>query len=188
MTSKKIPNEYDEIKGLLNKIRKIQSESHNYGMIGEQLDNTQAQTQEPVPAAPEKPNQQQRGETEREDIAVINDVDVEIHSEDTEDLALQDEEKIKISQLIDDFRNEVSEIVQFDKLHIYDNNAKIEGLIPDYNINFMLSTGNDKGLYLTNPSMVKIDDDTIEIINKLRTFEPKFINSINDLLVRRTTT
>lgn len=217
MTVKKMPNEYDEIKGFLNKIRKIQEleKERPYGVIKEQIeDNELEKNRQDAPDSEglngqwEYNNQSGQlkrtdddsfdvkdptiksvpGEEEKEDIAVINDVEVEIHSEDPEDLALQDIEKQTISQLIDDFRKEVSEIAEFDKLHIYPDSAKLDGRLTDYDITFMLSTGNDKGLYISNPSMIKIDDDTIEIVSKLRTFEPKFINSINDLLVSRRST
>lgn len=210
MTVKKMPNEYDEIKGFLNKIRKIQSTANDYGLIKEQVDTDQDKEylEPPDPEIGHDEYLRKSGQLksfddntfvkdptikntpgeEKEDIAVINDVEVEIHSEDPEDLELQDIEKQKISQLIDDFRKEVSEIAEFDKLHVYSDSAKLDGRLTDYDITFILSTGDDTGLYISNPSMIKIDDDTIEIINKLRTFEPKFINSINDLLVSRRST
>jgi len=207
-------NEYDEIKGLLSKVRKIQaigSANKDQQLIKEQLDN------EPKKEYPEPPNPKighdeylkksgqsksfddgtfvkdptiktTPGEEEKEDVAVINDVEVQIHSEDPEDLTLSDEEKGKISQLIDDFRKEVSETVEFDKLHVYESNAKLDGKIADIGIVFTFSTGDDTGLYLSNTSMLKIDEDSLDMINKLKTFEPKFVNSINDLLVNRRTT
>ncbi len=184
MTTNKIVNEYDEIKGFLNKIRKIQSipKSNDYGIIKEQLNDNQENEYS------ELPDDDDNSQPEKEDIAVINDVEIKIHSEDPEDLELQDIEKEKISQLIDDFRKEVSEIAEFGTLHVYPNSAKLDGRISDFDLSFMLSTGDDRGLYISNPSMIKIDDDTINMVNKLRTFEPKFVNSINDLLVSRRTT
>ena len=52
-------------------------------------------------------------------------------------------------------------------------------------LGFTLSTGDDTGLYLSNASLLKIDDKSLDIINKLKRFELKFSNSINDLLVNR---
>lgn len=203
---KKIQNEYDEIKGFLDKIRKIQSSSkpNDYGIIREQIEDNQ----EPEPTEPDKeyeapavdddpvqdptikniPGEEGEEGEEQEDIAVINDVEIEIHSEDPEDLALSDEEKKQISQLIDDFRTEVSELVEFDKLHIYDDSAKLDGKLTDIDLAFTISTGDDTGLYLSNPSMLKIEDESLNMINKLRAFTPKFSNTINDLLVNRSTT
>lgn len=195
MTTNKIVNEYDEIKGFLTKIRKIQSipKSNDYGIIKEQLNDNQENEYSELPDDDDDTVQDPTiknvpGEKEHEDVAVINDVDIEIHSEDPEDLELQDEEKKKISQLIDDFRTDVSEIAEFDKLHVYSDSARLDGKISNIDMSFSLSTGNDTGLYISNPSMLKIDDNSLDVINKLRMFQPKFINSINDLILNRSTT
>lgn len=207
-------SDYDEIKGLLSKVRKIQEigeAKKSQLLIGEQLGN-EPEKEYPEPPDPEighddylKKSGQLKsfdddtfvkdptlkstpGEEEEEDVLVINNVDVEVHSEDTEDLELSDEEKGKISQLIDDFRKEVAETVEFDKLHIYEGSAKLDGKIPNLGVVFTFSAGDDTGLYLSNTSLLKIDEDSLGMINKLKTFESKFINSINDLLVNRSTT
>ncbi len=180
MAIKKIRNEYDEIKGMLNKIRQIQliNKANEYGVLSEQEENS-SQSDDIYGDS---------SQNEKHDVFVINDVDVQIHSEDSEDLALSDEEKQKISQLIDDFRKEVSEMTEFGRLDIYDENAKLDGKIIDINLIFSLTTGNDTGLYISNPSMLKIDDNSFDILNKLRAFESKYVNTLNDLLINRQAT
>jgi hypothetical protein len=116
---------------------------------------------------------------------VINNVEVEIHSEDNQDLTIKDNEKGIISQLIDDFKKEVSELVDFGKLQVYSDSAKLDGKITQKGIEFTLSTGDDNGIYLSNASMLKIDDETMEYLEKLKSFEEKFSGSINDLIVNR---
>ena len=210
-----IPNKpvdsYDEIKGMLNKVRKIQllAKPNTYGLIKEQSSNpaslgvgTSPDTapKAPVPkfqtgndrsqlgakSADEYSSDDQSGENE--DVTVINNVEVKINSEDPEDLQLSDEEKGKISQLIDDFRTEVSETAEFSKLDIYSDSAKLTGNIIGMNLNFSFSTGDDTGLYISNPSLLKIDNDSLTMITKLKTFETKYANTINDLLMNRSTT
>lgn len=194
MTQKQPINEYDLTKKMLNTIREIQAsvDSNKFVLLREQVTNdkeTVIRKGDGIPPPPiDNDNMDYESGEEQEDIAVINDVEVVIHSEDPEDLELKDDEKNNISQLIDEFRTEVSEIVEFDKLHIYEDNAKLEGKISDVNLGFTLSTGNDTGIYLSNTSMMKIDEDTIDMINKLKTFHPKFINTINNLLVHRKST
>jgi hypothetical protein len=221
MTTNQPIDSYDEIKGLLNKIRKIQqlAKANTYGLLREQTYQGETANDEdpknpigvdkaeiPPKYHPTDPNIQVNPESsekylsdegndipqeqsgEGEDLAVINNVEVEIHSEDPEDLQLSDEEKGKISQLIDDFRVEVSEIAEFGKLNIYPDSAKLDGKIGDTGVVFTLSTGDDTGLYLSNSSLLKIDDDSLIIITKLRAFEAKFSAAINDLLVSRSTT
>lgn len=184
MSTKKSTNGYDNTKKMLNTIRKIQALSKpKYGLISEQL--TELNPEEGIETRPEE--QPQGGEEEGSDFVVINDVEVVIHSEDPEDLELTDEEKGKISQLIDDFRVEVVETAEFDKLHVYETSAKLDGKIGEIGLQFTLSTGDDTGLYI-NGQMLKIDENSLEIIRKLGAYEIKFSSTINDLLVRRKTT
>ena len=87
MSKTTIFNSYDDTKKMLNKIREIQSMSKNkYEIIQEQIDS-------------DDNNHLSQNETsEDEDFAVINNVEIEIHSGDPEDMELSDEEKGKISQ------------------------------------------------------------------------------------------
>ena len=176
--------EYDEIKKMLKKVRNVAS-GPTYGSIKEQqqeyFDNnaTQVDTLQ---------DHQPISDKEGSDFAVINNVDVKIHSEDPEDLNLANEEKGKISQLIDDFRKEVSNLVNFTDLNIYENSAKLTGTISDLNIGFSLSAGDDNGVYLNvnrSNAMLKIDATSLDIINKLTKFQSKYTSVINDLLVNR---
>ena len=193
MNTKKPKNSYDETKKMLNVIRKIQSSTKpQYGLIGEQDDlNPEARAIQKSFSAPEEqpepqPSPQPTGD-EDSDFAVINDVEVVIHSEDPEDLELNDEEKGQISQLIDDFRAEVMETAQFDKLDIYETSAKLGGKIGEIGLMFTLSTGDDTGLYISG-QMLKIDENSLMIFEKLGAYQLKFSSTINDLLVRRRTT
>jgi len=196
---------------MLNSIRKIQSLSKpKYGLIEEQLQRLNPEEdREPSPELQHSDNpsvnplpqpgveqqygqqgqqpQPSGGEQEGSDFAVINDVEVVIHSEDPEDLELNDEEKGNISQLIDDFRVEVVETVEFDKLHVYETSAKLAGKIGEIGLQFTLSTGDDTGLYI-NGQMLKIDEKSLDIFRKLGQYQLKFSSTINDLLVRRKTT
>lgn len=189
MNTKKPTNSYDDTKKMLNTIRKFQASTKpQYGIIKEQTDNL-------APPAgvdyddpqPQQPNPEQSSGEEGSDFAVINDVEIVIHSEDPEDLELNDEEKGNISQLIDDFRTEVIETVELDKLHIYETSAKLDGKIGEVGLAFTLSTGDDTGLYI-NGQMLKIDENSLNIIEKLGQYQLKFSSTINDLLVRRKTT
>jgi hypothetical protein len=187
MNTNKPKNSYDDTKKMLNVIRNIQSSTKpQYGLIDEQTDELTPQPQ-PEQPQPEQPVAPESGGEEGSDYAIINDVEVVIHSEDPEDLELNDEEKGQISQLIDDFRVEVVETAQFDKLDIYETSAKLGGKIGEIGLMFTLSTGDDTGLYI-NGQMLKIDENSIMILEKLGAFQLKFSSAINDLLVRRRTT
>jgi hypothetical protein len=182
---------------MLNAIRKLnESRNKESNLIKEQYDDysdaeaTHWELQRDAEAEDRRYQEnhpESEVQTEDSDYTVINDVEVVVHSEDPEDMELTDEEKAKISQLIDDFRAEVSETAEFDKLHIYETNAKLDGKIGEYGLMFTLSTGDDTGLYI-NGQMLKIDENSLLILEKLGQYELKFSNTINDLLVRRRST
>ena len=175
-------NEYDEIRGMLNKIRSL--EKKGVKNLREQIEQPTSMdvppTNDPNVSEPSFENNDSNS-----DVNVINNVDIEIHSDDNQDITLKDEEKGKISQLIDDFRTEVSEIADLEKMDIYDNSGKLSGKIGNIGLGFTLSGGDDEGLYLMNSSMLKIDDTTLEIINKLKTFQSKFNPIISELIINR---
>jgi hypothetical protein len=168
-------NSYDDTKKMLATIRNIQNSSRS--SIREQVEQPQQQPQQ-------QPNYQQQG-SENHDVAVINNVEVNINSEDSMDLEIKDEEKGKISQLIDDFRTEVSELADFGKLNLYSNGAKLDGQISEMNIGFTISAGDDNGVYLTNTQMLKLTDETLDIITKLKQFEVKFTGTMNEIILTR---
>jgi len=145
--------------------------------------NTQPAT--PGNQSPTPNPQSSTGTSEKSDFAVINNVEVVINSDDEFDFKITDEEKGKISQLIDDFRSEVSEICEFGKLNIYDNSAKLDGTIKEINIGFTLSAGDDNGVFLSQLSLIMINDNTVNYITKLKNFQPKFNDTMNTLLANR---
>jgi hypothetical protein len=165
----------DDIRSMLNTIRNFSTSTR--GNLREQPEVPGQEMTQPS-AQPDKG-------PENEDMLVINNVEVEIRSDDNQDLSIKDDEKGIISQLIDDFKKEVSELVDFGKLQIYSDSAKLDGKITQKGIEFTLSTGDDNGIYLSNASMLKIDDETMEYLEKLKSFEEKFSGSINDLIVNR---
>jgi hypothetical protein len=184
----KIMDSYDDTKKMLNTIRQIQATTKSkYGVVQEQVDASDDQSTQGTQGMTDNVPTQLQPQKEGGDIAVINDVEVKINSDDPEDLELSDEEKGKISQIIDDFRAEVSETADFGTMNIYDTSVKLDGRLGDIGLEFTFSTGDDTGLYIKG-GMLKIDDNSLGIINKLKVFEIKFANTMNDLLVNRRTT
>ena len=164
-------NEYDQIKGMINKIRSLEKKSNIN--LREQVE------QQPINNTSSNENNNST------DINVINNVELEIHSEDSMDLKLSDDEKNKISQLIDEFRQEISEIAELNKIDLYDNSCKLNGTITNLSINFVFSAGDDEGLYLNNTNMLKIDQTTLDIINKMKIFQDKYKTVVNELIINR---
>jgi len=193
MNTNKPGNTYDDTKKMLKTIRNLQESSKDKKVLDEQMTYGQeavadddAMLQRGAAVA-DRGSERTGTPATDSDYTVINDVEVVIHSEDPEDMQLNDDEKGKISQLIDDFRAEVVETAEFDKLNVYESNAKLDGKLGDINLQFTLSTGDDTGLYI-NGQMLKIDENSLLVLEKLVAYQLKFSSTINDLLVRRRTT
>ena len=74
---------------------------------------------------------------------------------------------------MDEFVNEVSDLVDFNKLNVYQKNVEWSGKIIDYDIDFFFSIGEENGVYI-NGDMIKLDQTLVELIGKLTSFEEKF--------------
>ncbi len=175
----KTKNSYDEIKGMLNTLRGFKKPTHS--SLREDV-----QPQQPMPADTNNPapTKQSSGE-EKKDFTIVNNVEVHFNSTDKTDLSLKDDEKTKISGLIDAFRTEVSELTEFGNLNVYPDSVKLEGRIGSLNLDFMLSAGDDNGVYLSNTSLLKLSNEIMDMLNKLKKFEPKFTDEMNNLILTR---
>jgi hypothetical protein len=174
---KNTTNSYDEIKGMLNTMRKFNKPTSNR--------NLREQAELGTNPTPTNPQPQQGAGDEKKDFTIVNGVEVRFNSTDTQDLQMKDDEKTKVSALIDAFRNEVSEIAELGQMMVYPDSVKLEGVIGNFNINFTLSAGDDNGVYISNASLLKLSDEVMEILNKLKRFEMKFTDEMNNLILTR---
>lgn len=177
-------NEYDDMKKWLSIGRKLQESAMIKKTIKEQIEPSSQVVPSSQVATPSL-QKQQPGIEEKSDIANINGVDIYVKSSDKMDLELKEDEKGKISQLIDEFKKDVPELTNLSKMTVMPNTVKLEGTIPTYSLQFIYSAGEDQGLYLTNLSMLKIDEQIVALINKLLMFENKFTSVTNDMLSYR---
>jgi len=96
-----------------------------------------------------------------------------IHGKTTKDLQLTTDDKVAFQESMDEFVNEVAEIVDFNKLNLYPNNVEWSGKITEYDLEFFFSIGESNGVYI-NGTMMKIDENFLDTLNKLRTYYEKF--------------
>ena len=96
-----------------------------------------------------------------------------IHGKDTKDLQLTTDDKKAFQESMDEFIEEVAEIVDFNKLNLYPNNVEWSGKITEYDIEFFFSIGESNGVYI-NGSMMKVDEEFLQTMNKLRSYYEKF--------------
>jgi hypothetical protein len=153
---------YDETKKMLDTMRRLTESVRNVNILKEE-DETDL----------------------KDDITVINDVDVKMLSTDNLDLKISDNHKNSISTLIDSFRQQVSDLADLDPgITINMSQIRMDGTIPNIDMGFVLISGDESGVYI-NADMLKIEDDVLESLEKLFKFHLTFEDVMNPIIRER---
>jgi hypothetical protein len=178
-----LENSYDEMKSLLKKSKmlfeqysdtgrintagsianKIRSSVSNDAIVGgEQEDETD---QEGIKTS-KTSSKQQKYKISGGIFVLHGDTRAEVDNITTDD-------KSSFQETMDEFIEEVSDLVDFDELHLYKNSVEWGGKLIDDNITFLYTIGENGGVYIS-ADIVKIDDDFLSIITKLEQYYQKF--------------
>lgn len=96
-----------------------------------------------------------------------------MHGKKQIDLELTTEEKIAFQETMDEFVQEVSELVDFFPLNVYTNNVEWSGKVIDQDLEFFYSIGENSGVYI-NGDMIKLDENFMDFVQKLAAYYNKF--------------
>lgn len=107
-----------------------------------------------------------------------------LHGKDSTDLQITVDEKVAFQETMDEFVNEVAELVDFNKLNVYPHNVEWSGKIIDFDLEFFFTIGEDNGIYIQG-DMMKTDDNFLEVINKLKSYYDKFKSKWSKILAQR---
>jgi len=185
-------NNYDQTKKMLNTIRNLNESKvatnkiikEEAGQFDSPPNNAGSNAaQQPVEFGSNK--ETVASEKRADDITNINDVDV--HYENGKDL--DDAQQNAISQLIDNFSSQVSQLADYDPgFTITPDQIRLDGKIPfegDNNVIFTLIAGKDEGFYM-NANMLAVDNNVMEAITNLLKFNTgTFKTAMQDLLNKR---
>jgi len=179
---------YDEIKSLLKKSRMLleQDTQDNVAASIEQRIN-QDQDYETAVSNREPGDDIEDGEQSPKDKTQkyrISGGILALHGKEKTDLDITTDEKIAYQESMDEFVEEVSDLVDFNTLNVYANNVDWSGKVIDQDIEFTFTIGEDSGIYI-NGDMVKVDEDFLEMINKLQQFYQKFKSKWGKVLASR---
>jgi methylthioribose-1-phosphate isomerase len=168
---------YDATKKMLNTLRKLnESRSTSYNLIKENDEFTQ----QPEPQDTENPQ-----EDMMDDITVVNDVDVKLMSGDDMDLKLMDDQKSAISNIIDNFRQQVSQIVDLEPgFTITPTQIRLDGVLTDQDIKFVLIAGEESGVYVI-ADMLKLENEVGMMLEKLAKFDETFKSAMEPIITQR---
>jgi hypothetical protein len=168
---------YDATKKMLNTLRKLnESRSTSYNLIKENDEFNQ----QPEPQDNESPQDDMKN-----DVTVVNDVDVKLMSGDNEDLTLMDDQKTAISNIVDNFRQQVSQIVDLEPgFTITPTQIRLDGTLSDQDIKFVLIAGEESGVYII-ADMLKLETEVGTMLEKLSKFDDTFKSAMEPLLTQR---
>ncbi len=139
--------QYDEMKSLLSKAK---------NMMMEQVEDLEMQREE------EKTKEYE-----------VSSGKIIVHGYTTSDVTLTDEEKNTYQETMDDFVEQVSDLVDYKSLNIYENNVEWSGVLVKFDTEFFYSVGERNGVYLSG-SMIKIDTEALEMLTSLKDYYQTF--------------
>jgi hypothetical protein len=186
-------NKHDEIKKLIQASRKMMSNDslneeveqikNQYKILTEQTIDTEKESEvetgditkkfNPANSVEDEIKFEKKSKNDKKQGFRISGGILVLHGKKQSDLELTTDEKIAFQETMDEFVNEVSELVDFNKLNLYPQNVEWSGKILDYDIEFFFSIGEENGIYI-NGDMIKTDDKFLEMVNKLKTYYEKF--------------
>jgi hypothetical protein len=172
---KKQTSMYDQTKKMLNTLRNLNESKSFNRTLSEEIEPQLDQTQTQADAV----------QGQKDDFIVINDVEVKMLSTDEADMELQDDQKTAISGLIDNFKQQVSQIVEFEPgMTINKSQIRLDGKLTDEDVSFVLIAGEDAGSYI-NAEMLKLENNVGMMLEKLVKFESTFKTTLDPIIQSR---
>lgn len=162
---------YDEIKDLLKKSRFIFEQDTQIN-VGKDLEKKIQGSEYETANVNSVENQSEETEDKVQKYRISGGI-LALHGKDRQDLDITTEDKMAFQETMDEFVEEVSDLVDFNELNVYKNNVEWSGKVIDEDLEFIFTIGEDSGIYI-NGQMVKVDQEFLELINKLQQFYQKF--------------
>ncbi len=186
-------NSYDEIKKLLKSSREMNGSDKNLNEIKESLIKKNILTEQPMSGPGNQGDTNSMG-TPRPNLAIDSEEQIDfdtkpkedkqqayrisggvlvMHGKNKGDLEITTEEKRAFQETMDEFVDEVSDMVDFFPLNFYPNGVEWSGKVIDQDLEFLYTIGENNGVYI-NGTMMKIDEEFVDFINKLKGYYLKF--------------
>jgi len=163
-------NQYDDMKKMLNKLRSLNE-----------------QTQYDIDIDTEEIDVGKEREKEKTRTYTISSGKMVIHGERESELNLTDDERTSYQETMDDFIEQVSDLVDYRPLQLYKNNVEWGGRLIKEDLDFFFSLGESNGVFISG-NMVRVDNDFVETIEKLRGFYEIFSAKWAKILASRKVT
>jgi hypothetical protein len=183
MNNNMLNERYDEIKNLLKKSRMLVEQDTQIN-VAKDLENRISQDDEYETAVSDIENDEETSPQDKVQKYRISGGILALHGKDRSDLDITTDDKVAFQETMDEFVEEVSDLVDFNILNVYPNNVEWSGKVIDEDLEFIFTIGEDSGIYI-NGQMVKVDQDFLDMINKLQQFYQKFKSKWGKVLASR---
>ena len=188
-------SQYDEIKNLLKRSSALfgdqaflkeekNSIKSKHGLLLEVDDENQIRKINVAKSVETEIDDEENPKEDKQQSFRISGGIVTLHGRDKTDLDLTTDEKIAFQETMDEFVEEVSDLVDFDRLNVYESNVDWSGKIIDFDLNFYFSIGENNGVYL-NGEMIKVDENFTQLVSKIQIHYEKFKSKWAKVLASR---
>lgn len=186
-------NSYDEIKKLLKSSRQMIGTDRDLTQIKENLIHKNILVEQPMDGPGNQGDTNNMGQP-RPNVAADIEQEIQMdtkpkedkqqayrisggvlvmHGKNKRDLEITTDEKRSFQETMDEFVDEVSEMVDFYPINIYPTSVEWSGKVIDQDLEFFFSIGENNGVYI-NGNMIKVDDDFMDFVTKLKGYYMKF--------------
>jgi len=172
---------YDEIKSLIKKSRYINEQNERIN-IGKSIEDRIKSDTEYETA--EDPEEEKKSPDDKVQKYKIGGGILALHGKERDKLQITSDDKSAFMETMDEFIEEVSDLVDFNELNVYTNNVEWSGKIIDQDMDFIFTIGESNGIYI-NGDAVKVDPDFLDMINKLQRFYEKFKSKWSKIIAQR---
>jgi hypothetical protein len=176
---------YDQIKNLLNKSRLLKEQvSLKRDNLGKSIQDKINQDVDSEYEVADNGDEVEESPDDKVQKYRISGGIIALHGKEKSDVEITSEEKLAFQETMDEFVEDVSDLVDFNQLNVYTNSVEWSGKIIDEDVDFILTIGEDSGIYMDGKS-VKVDQDFLTMINKLQQFYEKFKSKWSKVLAMR---
>tara|TARA_R110000796_G_scaffold60401_4_gene139779 strand:- start:2508 stop:3065 length:558 start_codon:yes stop_codon:yes gene_type:complete len=161
-------NQYDDMKNMLNIARSL-NEQTQFDIDIDSNDGIDVQ---------------KKRDKEKTKTYTISSGKLIIHGERASELNLTTEEQSTYQETMDDFIEQVSDLVDYRALQLYRNNVEWGGRLVKEDLDFFFSLGESNGVFISG-NMVRVDNDFVTTIEKLRSFYDIFSAKWANVLANR---
>jgi hypothetical protein len=183
---------YDEIKSLLKKSRMLMEQTTdeappNIAADIEQKidqDNQEYETANDVDTDNDEVSDEQPSAKDKVQKYRISGGILALHGKSKTDTDITTDDKLAFQETMDEFVNEVSDLVDFNTLNVYPNNVDWSGKIIDSDLDFTFTIGENSGIYVDG-EMLKVDENFLQLLNKLQQYYQKFKSKWSRILASR---